>query len=180
MPVCLGDLPAADCDQDVSVFAALPEIEQLAWPDDVVKQWLYDHGRHLEFLDDYGSLDLSQIRWTLQRVVVDDLAAAPTGPSDQDWLEQVAAEHRYWLSRRPQRYREAWENQGSWLLPPILITRDLIHPGSPGLQVVEGRMRMGILKGRRADGLHVADTHQAWVGSASTSAKPGTQPWAAE
>jgi hypothetical protein len=34
------------------------------------------------------------------------------------------------------------------------------------LQVVEGRMRVGILQGRRADGLHVADRHEAWVGRA--------------
>ncbi|MFG1653219.1 hypothetical protein ACGFIE_25150 [Micromonospora sp. NPDC049275] len=166
MLVRLEDLPAADRDQGISVFATLPAIARLDWPGEVVEQWLYDHGRHLEFLDDYGSLDLSRIRWTLKDVAVDDLKAIPTGRSDQDWLDEVAAEHRRWLSLRPQRYRDAWEDHGSWLVPPILITRALLYPRSLGLQVIEGRMRVGILQGRLADGLHVADVHRAWVGSA--------------
>jgi hypothetical protein len=166
MPVRLEDLPAADHDRGLSAFAILPAIARLDWPEEVVEQWLYDHGRHLEFLDDYGSLDLSLIRWTLKDVAVHDLKAVPTGTSDQDWLDEVAAEHRRWLSQRPQRYRDAWENHGSWLTPPILITRALLHPQRPDLQVIEGRMRIGILQGRCAEGLHVADTHRAWVGSA--------------
>ena len=84
MPVRLADLPPADRDQDLPVFLALPAIRRLAWPDEVVQQWLYDHGRHLEFLDDYANLDLSLIQWTLKDVAIDDLKTAPTGPSDQD------------------------------------------------------------------------------------------------
>ena len=34
----------------------------------------------------------------------------------------------------------------------------------PDGQLVEGRTRVGVLRGRHADGLHVADTHLAWVG----------------
>jgi hypothetical protein len=43
-----------------------------------------------------------------------------------------------------------------------MISRDLLHPESRGLQVIEGRMRTGILQGRRSGDLHVADSHQAW------------------
>lgn len=58
----------------------------------MVRQWLYDHGRHYEFLVDYETLDLSRIRWALKDVAVADLEGIPTGPSDQDFLDDVATE----------------------------------------------------------------------------------------
>ncbi|UWZ36370.1 hypothetical protein Drose_35945 [Dactylosporangium roseum] len=164
MPIFLKNLPPADRDQDLRVFLQLEAIADLRWPDDVVRQWLYDHGEHLEFLRDYEDLDLARIRWNLEDVPVAELKSIPTGPSDQEWLEEVAADHVYWLSKRPQRIQDAWENEGTWLVPPIMISRDLLHPESRGLQVIEGRMRTGILQGRRSGDLHVADSHQAWVG----------------
>ncbi|MFY1573546.1 hypothetical protein ACN26Z_01465 [Verrucosispora sp. WMMD703] len=164
MPTFLENLPPADRDQDLRVFLQLEAIANLRWPDEVVRQWLYDHGRHLEFLRDYEDLDLERIRWKLEDVPVTELESIPTGPSDQGFLEDVAADHVYWLSKRPQRIRDAWETEGTWLVPPIMISRDLLHPASRGLQVIEGRMRTGILQGRRSDGLHVGDRHAAWVG----------------
>ena len=164
MSIFLKDLPVAVRHQDLQVFIQLREITNLRWPDEVVRQWIYDHGDHLEFLRDYGDLDLERIRWELEGVPVAELESMPTGPSDQGALEEFAANHVYWLSRRPQRIQRAWEVEGTWLVPPILISRDLLHPPNRGLQVVEGRMRTGILQGRRSDSHHVADSHSAWVG----------------
>lgn len=100
-------------------------------------------------------------RWHREVVSVAELDRIPTGPSEQDWLERVAAEHRDWLTRRPQDIRDAWEELGTWRVPPILISRSLLDPPGAGLQVVEGRMRVGILQGRRAAGLHVSASHEA-------------------
>ncbi|MFG2058499.1 hypothetical protein ACGFI9_31190 [Micromonospora sp. NPDC048930] len=163
MPIFLKNLPPADRDQDLRVFK-FEAIANLRWPDDVVRQWLYDHGGHLEFLRDYEDLDLERIRWSLEDVPVAELESIPTGASDQGFLEEVAANHEYWLSKRPQRIQDAWKIQGTWLIPPIMISRNLLHPSNRGLQVIEGRMRTGILQGRRSGGLHVADKHPAWVG----------------
>ena len=50
-------------------------------------------------------------------------------------------------------------------------TGDLIGEQDAGLQVVEGRTRVGILRGRVADGHAVADYHQACMGRASLASE---------
>lgn len=167
MPVYLKDLPPADRDDDFIRFNETAEIVDLGWPSEVVKQWLYDHGDRPDFLADYANLDLGRIRWNLELVSVTDLEHIPTGPADQEWLDQVAAEHHHWLGVRLPRYRDAWETRGTWIDPPVLISRDLLDPLATGLQVIEGRTRVGILQGRRAESLNVSEFHKAWVGRAS-------------
>lgn len=76
-----GEPSPADRDQDLRVFLQLEAIADLRWPDEVVRQWLYDHGRHLEFLRDYEDLDLERIRWKLEDVPVSELESCRgTGP----------------------------------------------------------------------------------------------------
>jgi hypothetical protein len=60
--------------------------------------------------------------------------------------------------------RAAWYVLGTWLVPPVLLSRALLVPPTAGLQVVEGRTRLGILRGRLANGLHVASQHEVWIG----------------
>ncbi len=164
MPLHLEDLPRADRDRGLDVFKQFLRVASLGWPDGVVKQWLYDHGDRPAFLRDYRFVDLSRIQWTLDDVHIRDLEQISTGPSEQDFLVDVATEHQYWLGRRPEGVRNAWEQVGTWLVPPVLISRELLYPAGAGLQVIEGRMRVGILRGRRADGLRVSGRHKAWVG----------------
>ncbi len=38
-------------------------VKSLAWPDDVVEQWLYGHSGFGQFLMDCGGLDLTAIHW---------------------------------------------------------------------------------------------------------------------
>jgi hypothetical protein len=38
-------------------------IANLGWPENVVKQMLWDHGETDHFLPDYGNLDLSRVAW---------------------------------------------------------------------------------------------------------------------
>ncbi len=120
-----------------------------------MRQWIYDHGDHPEFLRDYEHLDLEQIRWKLEDVPLAELESIPTGPSDQEALEGFAANHVYWLSRRPQRIQQAWEVEGTWLVPPIVISRDLLHPLNRGrYSVIAWRVcrRAGRLQGCRRPG----------------------------
>lgn len=46
-------------------FRADPALTGLSWPDDALRDFLYEHGDHGPFVDDYGHLDLSTITWTL-------------------------------------------------------------------------------------------------------------------
>jgi hypothetical protein len=170
MAVYLRDLPVADPDLNLTsrssnlhAYAALPGIGLLGWPEALVEQFLFDHCDNDSFRHDYENLDLSTLHWAKTSVETKDLLNIPTGPSDQGFLESVAANHAHWVSVRPRAIQEAWKEQGTWLVPPILIARKTLSPGTTGLQVIEGRMRIGILQGRAREGLRVADTHEAWI-----------------
>jgi hypothetical protein len=60
--------------------------------------------------------------------------------------------------------RERWEQEGTWIVPPLLIDRGLLAPPGVALEIVEGRTRLGILRGRMRDRQLVARRHQVWVG----------------
>lgn len=62
---------------------------------------------------------------------------------------------------------QCWETHGTWKRWPILIDRRLLDPPESGLQVVEGRTRVGVLRGRHRQGTLVAERHLAWVGRSS-------------
>lgn len=170
MAVYLKDLPAAnpegyvDHQANLAAYIALPEVAILGWPVAVVEQWLFDHGHHPQFLDDYSNLELSGISWGLEDIPTSELQLVDTGPSEQSFLRDVAENHRHWLAVRSAEIRDAWDEQGTWLVPPILIAGALLGQNGHGLQLVEGRMRVGILQGRLAGGLTVAESHRAWVG----------------
>ncbi|MBX3196429.1 MAG: hypothetical protein KF727_15195 [Microbacteriaceae bacterium] len=171
MATRFADLPIADPERNMidragnlRDYLALPEIAGLQWPADVVEQWPFDHAGNASFIEDYGHLDLTALDWTRELVPASQLVDIPTGPSDAEFLASVARLHRHYLGLRSQEIRDAWEHRGTWLVPPILISRQLLGGGEPGLQVVEGRMRVGILQGRAADALNVAPALEAWVG----------------
>ncbi|MFB6833390.1 hypothetical protein [Streptomyces hydrogenans] len=112
----------------------------------------------------YGSIDLREITWRLETVPAADFHGMPTGASDDGCIEEFAENPVYWVGRRPPEVGQHWEEHGTWLRPPLLIDQCFLDPLSSGLQVVEGRTRVGVLCGRVREGLHVAPDHQAWVG----------------
>jgi hypothetical protein len=90
-----------------------------------------------------------------------------TGSSDGDCIEEYALDHHYWMelkSRAKPSVRSAWEEEGTWLVPLIALERRLLAPTNTKLQLVEGRTRVGVLRGRYRTGLHVAEAHRTWVG----------------
>ena len=151
-----------------TAFRAADRVLGLGWPDDVAEQWLYDHSDKEPFLKDYGHVILSRISWDLEVLRAVDIAAMPTGPSDQGIIDEFAADPDHWISVRNSGVHigvaEMWECHGTWKRWPVLIDRRLLGPSSTGLQVLEGRTRVGILKGRLKQGAFVADRQLAWVG----------------
>ncbi|MFG2260830.1 hypothetical protein [Streptomyces mirabilis] len=147
-------------------FRVDPALASLHWPDDVLEQFLFDHGDNGAFVRDYDSIDLLEVKWQLETIPAADFIRMPTGASDAGCIEIYAENPVHWVKvRRPEVGRH-WEEHGTWLRPPILIARRLLDPSDSGLQVVEGRTRVGVLRGRLREGLHVASHHQAWVGRA--------------
>jgi hypothetical protein len=159
---------------ELEEFSADPLIASLGWPDDVVEQWLYDHGDNAHFRRDYGSVDLSGIAWSVETITTDELNEMPTGASEHDLIEEFAANPDHWVALRNSGIHEGvpryWEELGTWKRPPILLDRGLLKPPGTGLQVVEGRVRVGVLRGRHRQGSFVAMQHQAWVGHPTTPA----------
>lgn len=148
------------------VDSALASIQ---WPDEVLSQFLFDHGDNAAFVRDYGSIDLRKISWRLETIPAADFKEMPTGASDAGCIEDFAKDPVYWVKIRPPEVGRHWEEHGTWMRPPILIDRRFLAPSDCGLQVLEGRTRVGVLRGRLRDGLHVASHHQAWVGHAPTA-----------
>lgn len=149
-------------------FRNYPEVATLSWPDDVLEQWLYDHGSNDSFRNDYGDLDLRMIRWDVEIIPVSAFLDIPTGPSDADCIDKTALNPDHWIRVRDQGVHigvsQCWVTHGTWKRWPILLDRRLLIAEGQGLQVVEGRTRVGILRGRYRLGQHVAERHLAWVG----------------
>lgn len=149
---------------DYDRFRADPAVASLRWPDDVLEQFLYDFGDNPAFVNDYGNIDLHEVTWRLETIPAADFHGMPTGATDAGCIEKFAENPVHWVQNRPREVGRHWEEHGTWLRPPLLIDRRLLGPPSSGLQVVEGRTRVGVLRGRLREGLHVAPDHQAWVG----------------
>ncbi|MGW1362169.1 hypothetical protein ACWCQP_32725 [Streptomyces chartreusis] len=141
-----------------SALACLP------WPDDVLEQFLFDHGDNAAFLYDYGGIDLRDITWRLETIPAADFHTMPTGESDAGCIERYAENPVHWVTIRPPEVGRHWEEHGTWLRPPLLIDRRFLDRSDCGLQVLEGRTRVGVLRGRLRENLRVAGNHQAWVG----------------
>jgi hypothetical protein len=116
----------------------------------------------------YKDVDLSGIEWGLEAITAEELSEMPTGASDDGCIEDYAVDPDHWVRVRHSGIHEGvarcWEALGTWKRPPSLIDRRLLDPAASGLQVIEGRTRVGVLRGRRRQGSFVAVQHQAWVG----------------
>ncbi|MFE4654747.1 hypothetical protein [Streptomyces sp. NPDC056707] len=146
-------------------FRADPALAALDWPDYVLEQFLYEHGgSHQPFEEDYGSIDLERIVWQIEMIRREDFCDMPTGASEAGLIEHIAEQPAYYAGIRPERVGYHWEERGTWMLPPLLIDRRLMALTDGGLQVLEGRTRVGVLRGRLREGMRVAPCHQAWVG----------------
>lgn len=172
-PVYFGDLAEAkrsahESGGGLDSFRYTPAAPCLVdWPVDVVEQWPYDHAHHEAFVTDYGHIDLSTLRWEVEVVALEELMVMPTGASENDVIEYFAETPEHWVAVRKDGHhrgvREMWDVHGTWKRWPILIDRELVSPGKPGLQIIEGRTRVGVLRGRARRGLNVAQCHLAWV-----------------
>ncbi|MER7694673.1 hypothetical protein, partial [Streptomyces sp. NPDC097610] len=149
-------------------FRVDPSLASLEWPDDVLEQFLFDHGDNDAFMRDYGSVDLDEVAWRLETIPTEFFSEMPTGASDAGCIEYFAQNPVYWVKIRPAAVGHHWEEHGTWMRAPILIDRRLLDSSYSGLQVLEGRTRVGVLRGRLREGLHVRSRHQAWVGHLST------------
>ncbi|MFJ6087992.1 hypothetical protein ACIQI8_42170 [Streptomyces sp. NPDC092369] len=114
-------------------FRVDPALIRLQWPDDVVEQFLFDHGDNDSFVRDYGGIDLREITWRLEMIPAADFDEMPTGASDAGCIEDFAEHPVHWVEVRRAEVGRRWEEHGTWMRPPILIDRQLLAPSDSGL-----------------------------------------------
>lgn len=148
-------------------FCASDCVLELEWPDDVTEQWLYDHSGNEAFLEDYGGVDLRRIRWALEVLPAMEIAEMATGKSDHDCIDDISQNPHHWIENRWHGVHvgvaEMWQVHGTWKRWPLLIDRELLAASKVGLQVLEGRTRVGVLKGLLQRGDFTAEHHLVWV-----------------
>lgn len=160
---------------ELACFLTDPQVKALEWPDEVVEQWLYDHAPHGPFQRDYGHINLNNIVWSKELVPTREFLTIPTGPSEEEAIESWATIHEHAVMAREDNarhnensphagIREKWELEGTWLRPPVVLEGQMVNASYSGLILVEGRTRVGVLRGRHRDCLKVADEHWTWVG----------------
>ncbi|GHD34982.1 hypothetical protein GCM10010313_82060 [Streptomyces violarus] len=84
-------------------FRVDPALASLQWPDDVLEQFLFDHGDKAAFVYDYGGIDLHDVTWQLEMILAADFQEMPTGASDAGCIESFAEKPVHWVTVRPPR-----------------------------------------------------------------------------
>lgn len=144
---------------------------QLPMPDDVLEQFVLDHGLDGEFQREYAELDLYGLSWKL----VDLSCAEIVGSWSkfEDCVTETAAnvKKQYTDKPRPPFFRpedwDSWISAGTWLRAPIFL--DSVIDGRPPLHLVEGHTRVGRLTGLQDTPIKVQEMHSCWVGKGATS-----------
>lgn len=72
----------------------------------------------------------------------------PTGASENDLIEYLGKDPEPWVAVRSAGchlgVRQMWGVGGTWKRWPILIDSSIVSPTQTGLQLVEGRTRVGV------------------------------------
>lgn len=150
-----------------AVTAALPHA-----PDEVVEQFYVDHGRNPDFQAQYADVELGAIIWTKARIPASELIAASKYERFEPWFNSVAKRfaafpEKGWAAidrRRP--VVEHWERNGSWAVPPVFVSGELLGRATK-LHLVEGHSRLATLAGGVGCGLVRPESiHEIWLGAA--------------
>jgi hypothetical protein len=142
----------------------------LPMPDDVLEQFVFDHGTKDHVQRQYGHLDLHAIRWEQLALPAFEILACSVYTSFTDFVEAVADQTRIvhakgwadvclspWAANH-------WQRHGTWMRSPVLMRGELAGSAS-ALHLVEGHTRLGALRGLVESGeLSPSSAHQVWVG----------------
>jgi hypothetical protein len=148
-------------------------------PDDVVEQFVKDHGTKGDFQKQYGHLDLHAVAWDLKSIPASELLACSVFPRFAEWVDIVADRTRVvpiegWKEvRLPRGASESWRERGTWLRSPVMISGEMIGSANP-LHLVEGHTRLGALRGLVEAGvLPASSEHEVWIGRGSEPSEAG-------
>lgn len=143
----------------------------LPMPDDVLEQFILDHGLNHHFRAKYGELDLHGLAWSKERLPIGVIASCSSK------FNTFIAENRSKygeasldeLPLRPSA-RTSWSTTGTWDRAPVFLFDVLPPPDARHL--VEGHTRVGALLGFQ-DNPHkvaaISPNHDCWIGRRAAS-----------
>lgn len=145
----------------------------LPMPDDVLEQFVFDHGTKREFQEQYGDVDLHAVRWRQLALPASEILACSIYQGFRERVSRVAD----WTRAVPEQgwvdmciHPKAvvhWQQHATWMRPPIMMRGELVGSAAP-LHLVEGHTRTGALRGLVESGvLPPPSAHQVWVGEAA-------------
>ena len=135
-------------------------------PDDILKQFVLDHGLKEEFQEFYGELDLHQLAWSKERISAHEIETCSTkyDPRVQEIADRHATVRSVREATKVSSAVTSWIQAGTWPRPPVFLFGVLSPPDE--CHLIEGHTRVGALLGlRRNPHLDVACSHHdCWVG----------------
>jgi hypothetical protein len=139
-------------------------------PDDVLEQFVWDHGTDSEFQRQYGHLDLHALGWQLCAIPAGEVLTCSVNPGFADYVAAVADRTRVvrvegWGNvNLPPETALHWQQKGTWIRPPVALRGAVLGKDCP-FHLVEGHTRLGALRGLvESSMLCGPSAHQIWIG----------------
>ena len=116
----------------------------LPMADDVLEQFVFDHGTKWEFQEQYGDLDLHTVRWQQLALPASEILACSVYPhflecvtGVADWTRVVPEKGWADVCILPMAVIH-WQQHGTWMRSPIMLRGSLVGSAAP-LHLVEGQ-----------------------------------------
>lgn len=153
---------------------------KLPMPEDVLEQFINDHGLNHDFQRQYGQLDLHALEWNRVPTPASEIIACSVYPDFREHLEN----RRDQAAEVPKSgwkdvciaadAKRQWQNHRTWLRTPLFIGGNLVGSNRK-LHLIEGHTRTGVLTGLVQSGWLPGDSsHEIWVASAAKTPDPDT------
>lgn len=152
-------------DADALVHWQRCEAEGLRCPQEVFWQLFRDGENNEDFLVTVRTIDWGGVTWDQREfsgVALRPLRVAEARENSLDEARDIAT--RYGIVDNREEVINHWRNAKTWLVPPIVVSGDLVGGGT-GFELLVGNTRLGNLLGL-LDRQEIAEAqaHLVWVG----------------
>ena len=139
----------------------------LPMPDDVLEQFIIDHGHNPAFLNRYEQLDLYSLSWSKEMIETARIVNC-TSKFDS-YVQEIAERHACASSLESAIFHSDagayWAAHGTWLRPPVFLLD--VFPAPDAHHLVEGHTRVGALVGFNQNPrplVQLSARHECWIG----------------
>ena len=140
------------------------------FPQEILRDFLADHGRKDDFQEQYAHIDLLRIKWLEQRVAAENLIECALFGRFMPRFAAVTARPDSWSEKGwgcvdpREQVINYWRKHKTWQRKPIFLNGALMF-SEKDYYLVEGHTRLGLLKG--LIGSNVVSrkaSHSIWFG----------------